>query len=810
MMLKKLKHYLLGSIRRQLILSVALVHAVLMSLFIYDLTHRQADLLLERQTEQAQALARSVATSAAGWVASRDYYGLQEIISTQSQYPELEFAMILDQNKKIIAHSDTRKIGFYVDDMQTLRRESIIRHSSELVDVASPIILADRIIGWARIGLSQANASQKIHAILINGSLYALAAILIGSFFAWYTGKRMTRALQQIHHTAAQAEAGALEHRVTVHGEDELAAVAQALNSMLDAFQDSQQQLKDSEERFNLAISATNDGLYDWDLNSGRVYYSPRWMSMVGYAENELAHDLGSWEKLVDADDRVATMKQVQAMLDGKSDSFEVEFRMRHKQGHWVHILSRGALIRDKSGKPQRIIGTHVDITEKKQKDQTIWQQANYDVLTGLPNRKLFLELLQRQVKRADRYHSSIWLFFIDLDGFKSINDTHGHQAGDQLLVQVGQRLQATVRDADIVARLSGDEFVVALTDSSHNQYNVDRFAEKLNEQLAAEFELDSTQVYISASIGISNYPRDAKNADELLKFSDQSMYLAKRQGKNRYTYFTPELEQAAQQRSQIATDLRTALLEQQFELNFQPVFNLKTGMVQKAEALLRWNHPLKGRISPEEFIPVAEESGLICDIGLWIFDTVFATMQRWKKDFNSELGISINMSPIQLRVADEKYDEWLERIEKIGLWGSQIVIEITESMLIRDENTVNQRLLKYRDHGIEVAIDDFGTGYSSLSYLKEFDIDYLKIDQSFVRNLEPGNQEESLCEAIIVMAHKLGIWVIAEGIETPQQKAMLQHMQCNYGQGYLFSKPLSTAQFEQTYLTSSKTANSA
>lgn len=562
----------------------------------------------------------------------------------------------------------------------------------------------------------------------------------------------------------------------------------------------SQEKLRKSEERFTLAMSVTNDGLFDWDLVSNHVFYSPRWKSMLGYKDHELDNHLSTWENLVHTDDREKVLEKIQNMLDGNASVFEAEFKMQHKLGHWVYILSRGGLVLNQENLPTRVVGTHVDITEKKEKDYQIWHQAHYDDLTGLPNRKLFTELLEQEIKKAGRSKHVVWLLFVDLDGFKNVNDTFGHQTGDELLRRLSARLQSTLREADIIARLSGDEFVISIHESE-SQSDVDIIAKKIVQSLEKAFNIETSQIFTSASIGIASYPNDASSALELLKFADQSMYMAKKQGKNRFTYFTPELEKAAKARQAISTDLRSAITHNKFVLNYQPIVDLKTKTLKKAEALIRWRHPEKGLISPASFIPVAEETGLICEIGLWVIEQGIKDLIDWKKTYSTPVQLSINLSPAQLMSIDERYDSWLQLIGENGLSGGDIVLEITEGMMLRDDSQINNRLLQYRDKDIQVAIDDFGTGHSSLSYLKEFDIDYLKIDKTFIENLQKGASEESICEAIVLMAHKLGLMVIAEGIETEEQLSLLLDMGCDYGQGYLFSRPLDKEAFEKAYL---------
>jgi len=320
---------------------------------------------------------------------------------------------------------------------------------------------------------------------------------------------------------------------------------------------------------------------------------------------------------------------------------------------------------------------------------------------------------------------------------------------------------------------------------------------------LSRPFSLEMNQVYVSASIGITLYPADASDASALLKNADQAMYAAKEEGRNRFHYFTPEMEAAAQQRRRLLNQLREAIDLQQFEVYYQPIINLKTGGVVKAEALLRWNHP-NGQISPLDFIPLAEETGFIVDIGNWVFTEVVRQLSIWQAHFNTDLQVSVNTSPVQYQDSSSSNLNWFgNNIQSHNLNPASLCVEITESLLMEAGSGVTDKLLQFRNQGIEIALDDFGTGYSSLSYLKQFDIDYLKIDQSFVSHLTSGSQDLVLCEAIIVMAHTLGIRVIAEGVETQQQQQMLTDMGCDFGQGYLFGRPVPANEFAAQWLTS-------
>ena len=426
-----------------------------------------------------------------------------------------------------------------------------------------------------------------------------------------------------------------------------------------------------------------------------------------------------------------------------------------------------------------------------------IWRQANFDELTGLPNRRMFTERLKQEVKNHYRAGLALALLFIDLDRFKEINDTLGHNIGDQLLLEAGRRITARTRDSDAVARLGGDEFTVVLTQIGDTNH-VERIAQTIIDSLAEPFILGNEIAYVSASIGIALYPDDATDAEQLINNSDQAMYVAKSQGGNRSSYFTASLQEAAQNRMRLINELHRALEANQFRVYFQPIVALATGRIHKAEALVRWQHPERGIVGPLEFIPLAEETGLIIDIGDRVFRESARWAKRWAELCPSDFQVSVNVSPVQFKKEGDEQDQaWLDYLDEVGLPAAGIVLEITEGLLLQENTKIADKLRRYREAGVQMAIDDFGTGYSSLSYLKKFDIDYLKIDKSFVSNLASDPNDRALSEAIIVMAHKLGLKVIAEGVETEQQRDFLAAAGCDYAQGYLFSKPIPPVQFE-------------
>ena len=440
-----------------------------------------------------------------------------------------------------------------------------------------------------------------------------------------------------------------------------------------------------------------------------------------------------------------------------------------------------------------------IDITDRKKAEETIFNQAHIDLLTGLPNRRLFKDRLQQALVNAHRQQQQLALMFFDLDHFKYINDTLGHDAGDDLLIEATQRIQMCIRESDTLARPGGDEFTLIMGDL-HDPNGVNRVAQSILEVMAQPFKLKKESCYISISIGIAMYPDDAENADELLNKADQAMYAAKKLGRSQFCYFTPTMQALAENRLRLANDLRTAIIEKQFSIVYQPIVELTSGKVEKAEALIRWQHPTRGQVNPIDFIPVAEDSGAIKAIGEWVFLQVADQVAIWRKTLNPQFQISVNKSPIQFQTHSIGYRDWIQHLQQLNLPGNAITVEITEGLLLNASQAVTDKLKAIRTAGMQISIDDFGTGYSSLSYLKKYQIDYLKIDRSFVSNLSTDSTDMAICEAMILMAHKLGIKVIAEGIETDKQLQLLKQAGCDYGQGFLFSKPLSAIAFEQVF----------
>ncbi|MCG8044424.1 MAG: EAL domain-containing protein [Candidatus Thiodiazotropha endolucinida] len=552
--------------------------------------------------------------------------------------------------------------------------------------------------------------------------------------------------------------------------------------------------LRKSEERFELAMRGANDGVYDWNLQSNEIYFSPRWKRMLGYEDHELPNEFSTWESLIDDKDRERSWEMLTDYINGRRDNFHIEFKMQHKDGHWVDILSRAFLVRDAQGNAIRTVGTHVDISEKKRQEAHILRQAHYDGLTGLPNRFLAMDRLAQLLKEASRDVSKVAILFLDLDGFKRVNDTLGHETGDRLLVQAAERLQSVVREGDSVCRLGGDEFVVLLRNLGELT-NARTVASSLISQFRHPFSLDERELVVTTSIGIAVYPSDGITPTELLRNADTAMYHSKEQGRNTFNFFTTEMNLNVSRMLEVEEQLHGAQERHEFSVVYQPVVELQSNRVVAAEALLRWNNPVLGTVSPDEFIPIAEQTGVILGIGRYVLQQAVENALRWREMLDHEFKIAINLSPRQFR--DTTLVDYIkDLLECNGLKANALVLEVTEGVLMSGQQDIEHALSRLHNAGIRLAMDDFGTGYSSLNYLRKYPFDVLKVDRSFVNDLTVDPADCELVNASILMAHGLGLEVVAEGVETEDQLSQLRDMQCEYAQGYLFSRPINVDAF--------------
>lgn len=543
-------------------------------------------------------------------------------------------------------------------------------------------------------------------------------------------------------------------------------------------------------------IENVPDQIYFKDLNSRFIRINPSLAKRYGLAHPDEA--VGKSDADFYSVEHAAVTAQEEAQIIRSGTPVHNQLHLeKWRNGEESWNLSTKMPLRDPQGRIIGTFGISHDITAHKRHESVIWHQANYDGLTGLPNRRLLAERWEQLRLLAARTRSGLALMVLDLDHFKEVNDTLGHSTGDELIREVGRRLQSTLRASDTVARMGGDEFAVILNHFTQPLVAAE-MAQKLISVLAEPFHVLGESFFISASIGVALYPSDGESLDTVLKHADQAMYQAKKLGRNRFSFYTDSLEQDARRRMRLANDMRSALLRHEsLYLVYQPIVDMHTGRVIKAEVLVRWQHPTLGEVPAAEFVAVAESSGLIHELGQWVFETAVRQLVVWRETLLPELTLAINMSPMQVACTSSKALPLAERLAAASLPPDSITVEITEGVLLQPTDRVRQRLAGLRQAGIPLAIDDFGTGYSALTYLLQHDIQMIKIDREFVGGVVDNPKNQGICKAIMGMAHALDITVVAEGIETQEQHEFMRTAGCPLGQGYLYSAPLKAQDFE-------------
>jgi diguanylate cyclase (GGDEF)-like protein/PAS domain S-box-containing protein len=559
-----------------------------------------------------------------------------------------------------------------------------------------------------------------------------------------------------------------------------------------------QESLKESEERYALAARGANDGLWDWNLSTNVIYFSERWKSMLGYQATEIGGRPEEWFDRIHEADLGRVKEELASHQNGLAPHFESVHRLRHKVGTFRWMLSRGIATRDSAGKPVRMAGSQTDITEGKVSDP----------LTGLPNRLLFLDRLERLMKHAERHTAASYaVLFLDLDAFKMVNDSMGHLVGDQLLLGVAKRLENCLRATDTVARLApetftlarmgGDEFTLLL-DELRDLGDAERAAQRIMKALSEPFVLGGKEVFTSASIGIALGNSSYRDPEEILRDADTAMYRAKSLGKARYELFNSDMRANVMARLELETDLRRAMERQEFRNFYQPIVDLETGEITGFEALLRWEHPTRGLLAPKEFIPVAEETGLIRELGWWNLRRACTDISDWNAHSSRDraLTISVNLSMKQF-MQPNLVKNMGDLLKELNVPPETLKLEITESAVMEDLAAAVEMLQQMKTLGIRLAIDDFGTGYSSLSYLHRFPLDTLKIDRSFISGPDGRVNGMEIARTILPLARNLCLDVVAEGVETAEQVEELKRLSCKYAQGFYFSKPVPREEVE-------------
>ncbi len=554
-----------------------------------------------------------------------------------------------------------------------------------------------------------------------------------------------------------------------------------------------EEKLRESEARYALAARAANDGLWDWNLRTDSIYYSPRWKSMLGIEESAVIDTPEVWFHRVHPDDRARLQADLDTHLDGHSSQFESEYRMMHRDGSYRWMLSRAIVVRDESGRPVRIAGSQTDVTGRKQAERQLLYDALHDPLTGLPNRSYFMGQLDRATKEAARQEGRMFgILFLDIDRFKLVNDSLGHMVGDQLLVAIAGRLKLCLRPGDTIARLGGDEFAI-LVENLTDVKDATHIAERIQSELALPFRAADQEDFTSASIGITLNSSGRGSSEDLLRNADTAMYRAKAQGRARYELFDQVMHTRAVEFLRMESALRRALERDEFLVHYQPIVSLESGAISRVEALIRWQHPERGLVAPGEFVPLAEETGLIISITAWLLRKTCAQVKVWQEAGLPNIRLAVNISPRQLKQED-LFETVSQALFEANLSPEYLDLELTESALMESTEDTIRPLVELHAKGVQVSLDDFGTGYSSLMYLRRFPISNLKIDASFVHGITTDPGDAAIASGLIALAHSLDLRVTAEGVETPEQLEYLRHRHCDEVQGHFISPPLDAA----------------
>jgi diguanylate cyclase (GGDEF)-like protein/PAS domain S-box-containing protein len=747
----------------------------------------------EAATRELSTQARIVAVSSTAALSFADEPAATETLNALRADPNLVEAAIYDRHNRLFARFQRGSSSGRPPEAP--RRTGVYFENGNLL-VSQPILLGREQIGAVLLKHSMSEVNLRLRRYTGIVCLVLLVSLGVALMLSARMQRAITEPIAELS-KVARLVSGKKDYSVRAarHTTTEIGFLIDSFNEMLsqiefreEARRGAEESLRESEERYALAARGANDGLWDWKLTTGKIYFSPRWNQMLGDPETEKWTDPEDWFSRIHPSDRERVKSEIAAHREGRTKEFVSEYRIRKRNGTFIWMLSRGIVVRDAAGTAVRMAGSQTDITEGKIADP----------LTGLSNRLYFMDRLENSIEAARYRDVRFAVLFLDLDRFKLINDSLGHAAGDELLEGIAGRLRARVREFDavhggrvasIASRLGGDEFGILV--NIHQPSEAALLADRILQHLSAPFQIDGRQVFATVSIGIA-LSSSGDTPEELLRRADTAMYRAKTGGKARFAVFDEGMRTEAISRLEIETELRTAIDERQLTLHYQPQVSIHGQRITGFEALVRWKHPVRGLVQPSEFIPVAEETDLIVPLGRWVLGEACRQMAEWQRDvaFEPPLTIAVNVSFKQL--TDAGFVEDVRRIlAETGLCPGTLKLEMTESAVMENPAAAIDTLRRLKDLNAGLEIDDFGTGYSSLSHLNSLPFDTLKINRSFVGKLSGDKESWAIVKTILDLARSMNLDVVAEGVETADQLQTLAALGCARAQGYYFSKPV-------------------
>lgn len=728
-------------------------------------------------------------------LAQRDYAAVGDLLKELVEGRMLDYIVVEDHRQRRVASA-----GWLGDRDLPKVDQALDKAGSGQLHVRQKVVFAGEELGEVQYGLSLSFLNKA--RTLLAGDMLRIGAvgIIFGLTLLVLLTLWLLRRLSVLEHAAQRFADGDLGQRIALSGDDELTRLAGAFNHMADSIARMVVSLRRSEARFHHAVQGSNDGIWDWDLEGDEYYFSPRHKSMLGYGDEEIANDRHAMEALLHPDDRQPMRDAIERHFTHR-EPFAIEVRLRHKDGHYLWCSSRGQAVWNKEGRVVRFAGATTDVSERHKVQDQLVHMAHFDPLTHLPNRMLLSDRIEMALSQGRRHGSLVCVALLDLDGFKPVNDSFGHEAGDHVLVEVAGRLRAALREADTVARLGGDEFVLVLggaVDKGRDTIGGDRteyegLLTRVLRAMSHPFAVDGTTVALSASIGVTFFPDDNADPDTLLRHADQAMYVAKQSGRNRFHVFDAAVDRDVQTRREARERIEAALAAGEFVLHYQPKVNMRAGSVTGAEALIRWQHPQRGLLPPGEFLPLIEGTELDVSVSEWVIDAALHQMEVWQRS-GLRLSVSVNVPARHLQ--ETRFVPYLRdalaRYPTIE--PASLELEVIESAALADVVGVSSRMEECRQLGFRFALDDFGTGYASLAYLRRLPVEQLKIDQSFVRDMLHDADDLTIVEGVISLAMAFRDEVIAEGVETIDHGVMLLHLGCDLAQGYGISRPMPAA----------------